>query len=83
MHKNPNPVLALSIRSRRQSMSNVMGSPSGYDLDNHGLRNLNMEYWTLTTPALVERIVSRREGMMAHEGGGGRAHRQPYRACRQ
>ncbi len=49
-------------------MSNVMGSPSGYDLENHGLRNLNMEYWTLTTPALVERIVSRREGVMAHEG---------------
>ena len=49
-------------------MSNVMGSPSRYDLDNHGLRNLNMEYWTMTTPALVERIVSRREGMLAHEG---------------
>ena len=49
-------------------MSNVMGSPSSYDLDNHGLRNLNMQYWTLTTPALVERIVSRREGMIAHEG---------------
>ena len=49
-------------------MSNVMGIPSNYGLENHGLRNLNMEYWTLTTPALVERIVSRREGMMAHEG---------------
>jgi phosphoenolpyruvate carboxykinase (ATP) len=49
-------------------MSNVMGTPSAYDLENHGLRNLNMEYWTLTTPQLVERIVSRREGVMAHEG---------------
>jgi phosphoenolpyruvate carboxykinase (ATP) len=49
-------------------MSNVMGTPSAYGLDNHGLRNLNMEYWTLTTPQLVERIVSRREGVMAHEG---------------
>jgi phosphoenolpyruvate carboxykinase (ATP) len=49
-------------------MSNIMGSPSRYDLDNHGLRNLNMQYWTLSTPALVERIVSRREGMIAHEG---------------
>ena len=49
-------------------MSNVMGSPSGYDLEHHGLRNLNMQYWTLTTPALVERTISRREGMMAHEG---------------
>lgn len=49
-------------------MSNVMGTPSAYSLENHGLRNLNMEYWTLTTPQLVERIVSRREGVMAHEG---------------
>lgn len=49
-------------------MSNVMGTPSSYGLENHGLRNLNMEYWTLTTPQLVERIVSRREGVMAHEG---------------
>jgi phosphoenolpyruvate carboxykinase (ATP) len=49
-------------------MSNVMGTPSAYGLDHHGLRNLNMEYWTLTTPQLVERIVSRREGVMAHEG---------------
>lgn len=49
-------------------MSNIMGTPSEYGLENHGLRNLNMEYWTLTTPQLVERIVSRREGVMAHEG---------------
>ena len=49
-------------------MSNVMGTPSNYGLENHGLRNLNMEYWNMTTPALVERIVSRREGMLAHEG---------------
>jgi phosphoenolpyruvate carboxykinase (ATP) len=49
-------------------MSNVMGVPSAFGLENHGLRNLNMEYWTLTTPALVERIVSRREGVIAHEG---------------
>jgi phosphoenolpyruvate carboxykinase (ATP) len=49
-------------------MSNVMGTPSKYGLENQGLRNLNMEYWTLATPALVERIVSRREGIIAHEG---------------
>ena len=49
-------------------MSNVMGTPSEYGLENHGLRNLNMEYWTLTTPQLVERVVSRREGVLAHEG---------------
>jgi phosphoenolpyruvate carboxykinase (ATP) len=49
-------------------MTNIMGTPSKYGLDNHGLHNLNMEYWTLPTPALVERIVSRREGVIAHEG---------------
>lgn len=49
-------------------MTNVMGIASKYGLENHGLRNLNMEYWTLPTPALVERVVSRREGMLAHEG---------------
>ena len=47
---------------------NKMGVPSNYDLDRHGLRNLNMAYWNLTTPALVERIVTRREGILAHEG---------------
>jgi phosphoenolpyruvate carboxykinase (ATP) len=49
-------------------MSNIMGNPSKFNLGNHGLSNLNMEYWTLPTPALVERAVSRREGIMAHEG---------------
>jgi phosphoenolpyruvate carboxykinase (ATP) len=49
-------------------MSNAMGNVSKYGLDKQGLRNLNMEYWTLTTPALMERIVSRREGTLAQEG---------------
>lgn len=48
--------------------SNVMGIPSKYGLDQQGLRNLNMVYWNLTTPALVERVISRREGVLAHEG---------------
>lgn len=47
---------------------NKMGNPSNYDLDNHGLRNLNMSYWTLSSGALIERIVTRREGVLAHEG---------------
>jgi len=45
-----------------------MGTPSDYDLQNHGLQNLNMVYWSLPTPALIERVVSRREGILAHEG---------------
>ena len=48
--------------------SNKMGIASEYDLINQGLRNLNMVYWTLPTPALVERVVARREGILAHEG---------------
>ncbi len=48
--------------------TNKMGIASNYDLDRHGLRNLNMAYWSLPTPALVERIVTRREGVLAHEG---------------
>lgn len=47
---------------------NKMGTPSDYGLENQGLRNLNMSYWNLTTPGLVERVVSRREGILAHEG---------------
>jgi len=47
---------------------NIMGIPSLYSLEEQGLRNLNMAYWTLTTGSLVEQIVSRREGSLAHEG---------------
>lgn len=47
---------------------NQMGIASQYGLKEHGLRNLNMSYWNLTTPALVERIIARREGVLAHEG---------------
>jgi phosphoenolpyruvate carboxykinase (ATP) len=49
-------------------MVNVMGSPSKYGLEHHGLTNLNMAYWSLPTPMLVERIVQRREGFLAHLG---------------
>jgi len=45
-----------------------MGIPSKFGLENHGFRNLNTEFWNLTTAALVEQIVSRREGSLAHEG---------------
>ncbi len=49
-------------------MSNEMGIASHYGLEHHGLINLNFVYWTLPSPALVERIVQRREGMLAHLG---------------
>jgi len=49
-------------------MPNAMGVPSRHGLENHGLTNLNMVYWTLPSPMLVERIVQRREGQLAHLG---------------
>jgi phosphoenolpyruvate carboxykinase (ATP) len=49
-------------------MSNVMGIASKHGLELHGLRNLSIEYWNLTTPALIERIVSRQEGVLGQEG---------------
>ncbi len=49
-------------------MPNAMGISSRHGLENHGLTNLNMAYWTLPSPMLVERIVQRREGQLAHLG---------------
>ncbi len=39
-----------------------------YGLENHGLDNLGNVYWNLSTAALCEEAVRRREGMMAHLG---------------
>jgi phosphoenolpyruvate carboxykinase (ATP) len=49
-------------------MSNAKGINSEYGLNNHGLRNLGMEYWTLNTPSLIEWIISRHEGVLAQDG---------------
>jgi len=49
-------------------MENAIGFPSLHGLEHHGLRNLDTVYWTLPSPALVERIVRRREGLLAHLG---------------
>jgi len=39
-----------------------------HGLEHHGFRNIGRVYWTLTTPALYERLVRRREGLIAHLG---------------
>jgi phosphoenolpyruvate carboxykinase (ATP) len=39
-----------------------------HGLEHHGFRNMGRVYWTLNTPALYERIVRRREGLIAHLG---------------
>lgn len=41
---------------------------SRHGLDKHGLRNLGMVHWNLSTGALYEEIVRRREGTVAHLG---------------
>ncbi len=41
---------------------------SDYGLKNLGLRNLNNVYWNLTTEALYEEVIFRREGRISHQG---------------
>ncbi len=41
---------------------------SSYGLEHHGFENLEREYWNLTTPALYEQAIRRREGVLAHLG---------------
>jgi phosphoenolpyruvate carboxykinase (ATP) len=41
---------------------------SNYGLENHGLTNLGTIYWNLTSEALYEEILFRREGQIAHQG---------------
>ncbi len=41
---------------------------SKYGLENHGIQNVNMVYWNLATPVLMEEAVRRREGRIAHLG---------------
>jgi phosphoenolpyruvate carboxykinase (ATP) len=41
---------------------------SNYGLDNLGISNVNDVYWNLSTPALYEEVVRRREGLVAHLG---------------
>ncbi len=39
-----------------------------FGLDYHGIRNVKVVDWNLSTPALYEKIVSREEGLIAHLG---------------
>jgi phosphoenolpyruvate carboxykinase (ATP) len=46
----------------------VQGARSAYGLDNHGFSNLEREFWNLSTAALYEQIIRRREGILSHRG---------------
>jgi phosphoenolpyruvate carboxykinase (ATP) len=50
----------LNIKTPAQDQANAR--KSDYGLDNHGLMNLNVAYWNLSTEALYEEIIFRREG---------------------
>jgi phosphoenolpyruvate carboxykinase (ATP) len=41
---------------------------SGYELEQHGLTNLNDIYWNLTTPAIYEQVIKHGEGILSHLG---------------
>jgi len=43
-------------------------SHSAYGLDQHGITNTNAIYWNLSTAALYEEVVRRREGSISHLG---------------
>jgi phosphoenolpyruvate carboxykinase (ATP) len=50
----------LNIKTPAQDQANAR--KSDYGLENHGLMNLNAAYWNLSTEALYEEIIFRREG---------------------
>ena len=41
---------------------------SRYGLERHGIRNANYVFWNMSSPALYEASVRRREGLIAHLG---------------
>ncbi len=43
-------------------------NPSEYGLEKHGIHNVDAVYWNLSTGALYEMAVRRREGLVAHLG---------------
>ena len=44
------------------------GTPSQYGLEHHGIENVNVVYWNLSTPLLYEEALRRREARLAHLG---------------
>jgi len=46
----------------------VLGTPSQFGLENHGLTNLNSVYWNLSPADLVEHAIRRQEGILSPDG---------------
>jgi phosphoenolpyruvate carboxykinase (ATP) len=49
-------------------MTEIIGSPSKYGLENHGLTISKPVYWGLRSPALVELVSQRGEGRLSEHG---------------
>jgi phosphoenolpyruvate carboxykinase (ATP) len=49
-------------------MTSTVGVASNFGIENHGVVNVNREYWNLPTSSLVEEAIKRREGFLSHEG---------------
>ncbi len=56
----------VDVKTPAQSVAGAV--KSDYSLENHGLRYLNNVYWNLTTDALYEEAVFRREGKISYMG---------------
>ncbi|MHB1048526.1 MAG: phosphoenolpyruvate carboxykinase (ATP) [Bacteroidota bacterium] len=56
----------LDIKTPAQGEAAVL--KSDYGLDNHGISNLRMAYWNLTSEALYEEITFRKEARISHLG---------------
>ncbi|MFN3742801.1 MAG: phosphoenolpyruvate carboxykinase (ATP) [Anaerolineales bacterium] len=56
----------LTIKTPAQDIASAL--KSDYGLENHGFSNLNQVYWNLSTEALYEEILFRREGWMVSSG---------------
>jgi len=56
----------LNIKSPAQGQAGALKSEFG--LENHGLTNLNFEYWNLPTEALYEEAIFRNEGKLSFSG---------------
>jgi phosphoenolpyruvate carboxykinase (ATP) len=56
----------LNIKTPAQAEADAL--ECDYGLDNHGLTDLNIIYWNLSTESLYEEITFRREGHITHQG---------------
>src|SRR5215472_10925032 len=49
-------------------MANAVAAPRGFDLGEHGIRNLRKSHFNLGTALLIEQALQRKEGILAESG---------------